>query len=430
MSRDRVPGGRIAAVSTHPIGLARGPTVAVATALLYCVACLAMIAWGAQFAGASAWLLSGSAVVFLISVRFLARALWADLVFWPMGAVLLAYVASIACSGMAPQATARSLSTPVFAVLFLAVQACRRADWAWKGLWVSIVFMVLVISIDVVVQRWTGDSLIRGKGLFRKRWMGSQGNANDLVCAAVLAPVAFALFRPPWRGVKYGAWMVLLIPIWLVSESRQVLLAWFVATVVPLACHVGKRRALVIVLAATLIGSTAVLFAPLLRYKLSLALEEGIGVREQLIALGIRFGLSHPVFGIGPGCFGEHFLVALGEGWTWRGKSLPPAGTPWVHCLPVEIFCEYGLFGVAAFGLVLRDGVRRLSVGVRQPEPERAPWICLLACSFAVACVSCIDLSLVKDWVRIEFWLILGLFYALGWEAGRIESRRKFTSRI
>lgn len=393
--------------------------------LAFVVACLAMIGYGAQFTGWSAWMLSGLAVVAVLTVRFLAIETWDRLVLWPANVILGAFLISILGSDHSNAALWRSMSMAVFSALLVAVQVCRGDPRAWHALRWSMLVLIAVVLADVLWQRLSGSSLFRDKGVVRSRWMGSQGNANDLVAIMFLAPVAYAVFPSRHRIAGYALFMACLVPVWLISESRQVLLAWSVGLVVPLLSGARDRSRLAILLGAVLLAFGLALLSPLLRMKLDLVLREGVGVREQLAALGLKLGWQFPLTGIGPGCFTEHFLLAHAEGWNWRGKPLPPAGTPWVHCLPVEIFCEFGMIGCVAFASVLVAVVRSLRADARLYPGDRPTLIALRACWISALAVSIIDLTLIKDWVRIEFWLLVGQTIGVGFPpVEKLETRR------
>jgi hypothetical protein len=339
---------------------------------------------------------------------------WDRMVLWPVAAILGSYVISICASDYRNVALWRSLSMMVFAALLLGVQVCRKEPWAWRALLMGIVLLVVVVVVDVVWQRFSGTSLLREKGIFRKRWMGSQGNANDLAAIMFLAPIAYAYFPHRHRLTAYAIFMACLVPVWLISESRQVLLAWFVGMVIPIVSAVKRPLRLGIVVGILLVAIVVTLASPLLRMKLELALHEGVGVREQLAVLGLKLGWQHPFAGIGPGCFTEYFLQAYAEGWTWRGKQLPSAGTPWVHCMPAEIFCEFGLIGCVAFGMVLAAILNRLRRENFSNSGEDELVSALRGCWIAALLVSLIDVTLIKDWVRIDFWLLLGITFSVG----------------
>jgi O-antigen ligase len=118
------------------------------------------------------------------------------------------------------------------------------------------------------------------------------------------------------------------------------------------------------------------------------------------------------VFGTGPGLFGHYYVVGVREGWAFRGQPLPPSGMPWVHSVPIEILCETGLASAAAYAAAVFAGVRRLCRGLRRATQDRE-W--LVALSTSVACfgvMSLVDMSFIKDWVRVVFWLLLGLCFA------------------
>lgn len=157
-------------------------------------------------------------------------------------------------------------------------------------------------------------------------------------------------------------------------------------------------------------SALALAFAiPALRSRILETASRGLGDREEIMALGVRLFLEHPLFGISPGTFGEHYAAAVGAGWTWRGRSLAPIGMPWTHSLPVEVAAEFGLLGVAAFGLALRHAWTGTRALIRGPDPLCRIGRGLAGALVAGLIVGFVDLSFIKDWFRIWFWLVLGV---------------------
>jgi hypothetical protein len=85
---------------------------------------------------------------------------------------------------------------------------------------------------------------------------------------------------------------------------------------------------------------------------------------------------------------------------------------PWVHSLPIEIACELGSIGVIAYGAVLWAFTRRVRQAILRDGPARNLGIAVAASAAAMAAMALIDLTFVKDWVRICWWLVLGLGFA------------------
>jgi O-antigen ligase len=178
--------------------------------------------------------------------------------------------------------------------------------------------------------------------------------------------------------------------------------------------RLGRRRAVVAVLAVVVTVAAAVALTPALRSRAVQTWREGAGIREQLTVYGMELFAEHPVTGIGPGLFGQYYQLDAREGWSWRGTPLPKVGMPWVHSLPVEVLCELGLIGAAAYAATLWVVMRRAWRGRRSPDLQGRVAVAVLAVLAAGALAGLVDLTFIKDWVRCGFWLAVGLGLAVG----------------
>ena len=95
------------------------------------------------------------------------------------------------------------------------------------------------------------------------------------------------------------------------------------------------------------------------------------------------------------------------------GEPLPPIGMPWVHSLPIEVLCETGTIGALAMLASLAEAARRLVRAWRSALTDRTTLIAILTAAACMVTVGLVDLSFIKDWVRVCFWMILGLCFAM-----------------
>jgi hypothetical protein len=72
------------------------------------------------------------------------------------------------------------------------------------------------------------------------------------------------------------------------------------------------------------------------------------------------------------------------------------------------------MIGCFAFGTVLVAFVNRLRRVTFLNSGEDPLVTALCGCWIAALAVSLIDVTLIKDWVRIDFWLLLGITFAVG----------------
>jgi O-antigen ligase len=170
------------------------------------------------------------------------------------------------------------------------------------------------------------------------------------------------------------------------------------------------------VLALAVAVAAAVAVVPAARSRTLETVRTGLGVREPIIAFGLSLAADHPLTGVGPGLFGSYYAREALDGWSWRGQPLPKVGMPWVHCLPVEVACEYGLVGVCAFGGVAAAAVRRAWIAARAGDPMGRGALGMLA---AFLLIGLVDLTFIKDWVRCEAWVAAGVAFGLGASGGR-----------
>lgn len=380
-------------------------------AAAFIVACLSTIPTGTPVSTAMLMALGALGVVVVALARMDRR--WGGVVWWPVAGILGAMAISVLRCQLPGLAVERSTSAGVFALVALAAQiAAWRARALRTVLW-ACAAVVVVVAADVGWQRLTGFSLLRGVPGEGGRLAGSHGNTNDVAVASLMVPFGVAVFpSSAWLGLVALA-LVGGVPAWL-SASRQAVLAWVVGLAVTLAPRITRRQAYFVGIGVTAVVSATVAFTPALRARAAQTWREGVGVREILTVYGVSLAAEHPITGIGPGLFGQYYTRDARSGWSWNGESLPKVGMPWVHSLPVEVFCELGAVGVAAYGAALVVVVRRAWRARRLPGLDGRVAIAVLAVLSAGTIAGLVDLTFIKDWVRCGFWLAVGLGLAMG----------------
>ena len=340
---------------------------------------------------------------------------WGSVTIWPPLVVLAAYGLSIAFSQYSDLALRRSLSMCLFAMVFVVVQVAGWDRRALRGvLWISVA-AVVVIAADIFMQRISGSPLFAAASEVRSgRLSGSQGNPNDLAAASILLPLGLAAL--PRR--RFMAWYALLACVgaipWVLSASRQALVGWLVAISIPMKSRVSRRTMLVVLGLVCIAVVAMFVLVPTLRERAVTTWNHGLGIRESIAAFGCSLVLQNPLVGIGPGVFGEYYIQAALEGWSWRGTPLKQVGMPWVHSLPLEVLVELGVVGAIAMGTVLVCGFRQVRRGFKGDASNSRLAMAVLAALLAGLIMGLVDLSFIKDWVRCLFWLVLGLAYVAG----------------
>jgi len=118
-----------------------------------------------------------------------------------------------------------------------------------------------------------------------------------------------------------------------------------------------------------------------------------------------------PLLGKGVFTFGEYYTPAwyLSRVRFPEGYAPERGIIPWAHSLPLELLCERGVAGLGSFVWMVGSavgGVRR-----RLGEPRVAAAATSLAGFLGAGLV---DLTLMKDWVALLLFLLLGLLWRLG----------------
>lgn len=127
--------------------------------------------------------------------------------------------------------------------------------------------------------------------------------------------------------------------------------------------------------------------------------------RFQYWAGAWRMGLEHPLFGVGPGLFGVYYSRYQ------TGADF----TRFAHSLPLQLWAETGLAGIAAFAWLAVVAVRRIGAAWREnPDGQRRRLMAGLTAGIAAfglhACLD-VDFFFLKN--AAVFWLCLGALLGL-----------------
>jgi hypothetical protein len=354
---------------------------------------------------------AGLALATLIAARSSAQ-VWTRITLWPM-ILILGVFAACTCTSVAPERSVERFSLmPLLAMVFPSVQIAGQNTTASRLMASICLACGLVIAADVMLARFAGWSLFQGTVRMTTRAAGSQGNANDVTAAVLLLPLAWLALSPACRRTGYLIASLCTAPAWIFSAGRQALLGWTVSCMWPLLNRARSWRARVFSMSlVTAVVAVAVLAVPPLRNRVLATLDSGLGVREQLMAFGLWQWTQHPWMGSGPGLYGEAYTRAVRDGWTWRGEPLPAVGMPWAHSLPVEVLVDLGVVGGLALGVVATLALRRSLAMRRRPNGVPATLIVGETMSVAILLVGLVDLTFIKGWFQILFWLALGLLW-------------------
>ncbi len=230
--------------------------------------------------------------------------------------------------------------------------------------------------------------------------------AGFLILVLPLA-VGGALLARRRRALYLLAALVSTVGIY-ASFSRGALLA---LVVVPLV-FLGTRR--VLLLTPLVVLAFMVATPSLLEQRFATAIEQGseVAVRMDFWRTAASLWADKPIFGVGPGGFGEGYAEARVPGKRFLPDTTfePPQHA---HNLELNLLAEQGIVGLVSFavvfGLALRDGVR-LRRSSRRYTSVVATSIVASLSAFAVH--NQVDVTLLEG-TGTYFWAMLGLLGAL-----------------
>jgi O-antigen ligase len=334
------------------------------------------------------------------------------------GLPVLLYVAANLAAAVASPRRAEALGAlafyPISLVIFVGtVDVVRSGGFVRLARFVLAV--VLAFGADTLWQVVSGASLLRGQPPVHGRFMGSLMHPTNISLLPILLPLGFGSLREESSAVRWlaalGALAVALAVA--VSGTRA---AWlgFLAFAVAAGPITGSRRLTISLTAvfAVVFVATAVL-APLSSPRRMLLLGR-FGEEQRLVqweGAAILFA-QRPLLGWGPHTF--HAICAARH----RRRAsvfarIDPEQAPYPHDLYLEAAAETGALGLGAFLLLVATSARALARAVRNSYRARA-----VATSLAIFLgIGVIDMSFVKDWVHLAFWLLLGVAAGLASQA-------------
>jgi O-antigen ligase len=157
--------------------------------------------------------------------------------------------------------------------------------------------------------------------------------------------------------------------------------------------------------------ASAVALHPGLRKRVGMLLEDGLGMRQQLLLHGWDRFLERPILGWGPGLYRELHAAGIESGWQSGGEPLPNVVIPWVHCLPLELLIDVGVLGFAAAVATVLIALRRAWTARRRDDLKARAAIGGGCALVVLGVIALVDLSMLKEWVRCASWLALGLAF-------------------
>lgn len=346
----------------------------------------------------------------------------------PMLVFLGSVVISVVYSVNPPMSLYYARFTPIAILFFLALQQTVLSVESVYRLCVAACCVILALSVDGLFQFAFGTSLLSGHGLWGSRVRGSIPHPNDLALIPILLP--FLLILSTLKGRRVLKWLLscivpLAIATVVVSQSRAALFGMVTCLLV---WSLIRQRLRLVLITLLFLGCVMLLawlsnvgdFQTRLSSFTRLDQEGRIGI--WLVAW--QMFLDFPLGGLGAHLFGDLYLYYLAEIDLPQGY-IPEIGfIPWAHSIYLELLCERGLVGFGAFALLVALLIRRLYVCLRTSENPavRAIGVGLAGALGLFLMMGLVDLTFLKDWVSLVFWLIAALIARLPDLAGGVST--------
>ena len=398
-------------------------------ATLFILGALATIPYAAPVASWYMGSLTILAVTCVLTARFDPHNRWQSVTIWPIFALLGAWAIAIAASTSPQVSFARSASMALFSMLFIAVQVAAWNARALRIVLVAVAATVLATVADVAWQKWTGKSLILGIDGDASGYAGSQGNRNDLALISILLPLCSTLLSGTSAIILYTILAAVASLGWILSASRQTAIGWVIAFIGPFVARVSRKTILLTITIALIASGVMVYAVAPLRARANETWNNGWDDRQEIAAFGVYLFWQSPLTGVGPGMYGTHYRIAAMKEWSFNGRKLPQVGMPWVHSLPVEVLCETGAVGAAAVAVIVAATFRRLRRGFASTGTTRDLAVAVATSLLALAVIGLVDLTLIKDWVRCVWWLLLGLAFVSPIQVFQAKTQSKASSK-
>ena len=331
------------------------------------------------------------------------------------------FVLAIALSENTAASLSRARHLPTGLLIFVATQYAAGTRQGFARIGIALASLTSVILIEGTFQSITGHGFISDVPYWANTQRITSGlpHPNDLAILAVLVgflpPVLNRLGpRSRWvvGSILFGAYIVTAS----FSRSRNL---WIGLLVSALVWGFARRPKIDV---KRLFTSAAI---GVLLFSIVWATNLG-GIQERSLSLSAiasdgRIGIwlvswnlfeSAPFTGIGPFLFGDYYLKLVSQIDLPAGYQPETSVVQWAHSLYLESLAERGLWGLASFVLLVGACLRRVTRSLyRIPigSPERLHAAALASGWSAFLVMGLFDLTFLKDWPWLAFWLLAGL---------------------
>lgn len=234
-----------------------------------------------------------------------------------------------------------------------------------KLLWIQVSAVALVTFVSILARHHDGEGRLSGVQL------GILENPNDLaINIAISFPlgVAFMLHARGLKKALWGAGLVFMSLGIVLTYSRSGLLAFIISVAICVWEYgiKGKRRSLILASAVTMVlGMGIALSSSHYRARVEsivLGNIQGSGdkgsleARKALLKKSVIIAVTHPLFGVGPGCF-----VLVDKGWVVA------------HNTYTELAAESGIPALLFFLLAIAAAFRNIAKVRKSPQYQDDP---------------------------------------------------------
>jgi hypothetical protein len=391
-------------------------------ALAFVAMALGTIPYGAPMPAWYMWTMGavGAALGIALAADPLSR--WRSLTYWPVPVILGVWACSIVACDFPRDVLTRSWSMGFYAIVFVAAQVVCLTAIARRALGYVTLSVIVLAAMDLAFHRQTQHSLLRDVRGSEMIWLGnhwnftvargSMTNANDHVVMAVLLPLCAVTVPSRWTWGLIAIGTVASLYDAITVASRQFVAGISMGMSILSFFRLPRRFRWWTVLGIVVLIGSAALAHPATRSKLGTLAASPFGGRSILVAYALDLFENHPLFGVGPSLYGHYYALGVRDGWTFRGEPLSPVGMPWAHCLPAEIACEMGVVGLIGYATAMCVAIARVASALRRGGLSRELAVAVTAAALAMGIMSLVDVSFIKDWVRVCWWLLLGLGFS------------------
>jgi O-antigen ligase len=322
-----------------------------------------------------------------------------------VGAFVAANLLSAWMSDDTPSSFEQLRFYPLGGLIFLGTRRLVAAG-RWPRLTTLVLVLLIVFSVDTIWQSFHGQSFLRHRAPMWGRFQGGLVYPSDISLLAILLPIGAAtlLEGGRWRVAVGLVAVVLVAAAVSFSGTRS---AWMGLLLIAIAAGWIHRRAafgavlLATVLAVSLLSILAgMTTAPQRLFSKAAYRAEKRVTQWQAAVVLFR---EAPVLGHGPHSFRR--LVRSRHGESSAVGRVVLEWAPYPHNIYLEALSDTGVLGLGALLALLGRGFTALYRRRRDSPVARVALVSLGL--FAV--IGAFDMSLVKDWVQLCFWLPLGI---------------------